>query len=270
VERIESLAIIGVGQMGGALARGFVRSGVINAPKIFIYDLDEEKLQKLQQELGVVVAQSGSQAVKSGKAVLIAVKPQQIKDLLIRLKNDITGEKILITIAAGISTNMIESVLGKEVPIVRIMPNSPALVREGVSAICKGRYASNGDVEAVKKLFKAVGEVIDLPEDMINTITAISGSGPAYFYLMVEAVIEAGRKAGLSSEVAEKVVKQTIMGAAKMLKVTGKSPMELREMVTSPGGTTEAALRVFKKFNFKNIVWQAVDAAITRAEELAK
>jgi pyrroline-5-carboxylate reductase len=269
VARIDSIAIIGVGQMGGALTRGFVRSGIINAPKIFIYDLDRGKVERLRQELGVGVVESSGQAVKNCEAVLVAVKPQQINDLLVGIKDDITEEKVLITIAAGVCTTRIESVLGKQVPVVRVMPNSPALVGEGMSAISKGRYASDEDAEAVKELFKTVGEVIDLPESMIDTITAISGSGPAYFYLMVEAMIEAGKKAGLGSEIAEKAVKQTIIGAAKMLKMTGRSPEELRGMVTSPGGTTEAALRVFEEFDFKNMVWQAIDAAIIRAKELS-
>ncbi len=265
----KKLSVIGAGQMGEALVKGFTQSGVLEAKQILLSDVNIERLEFLRAKYQVEFTTDNRKAAESGNIILLAVKPQQIEQVLTEIKEFFRIEQLLISIAAGIKTEKIYNVIGKDMPVVRVMPNTPALVGKGMSVISRGKYADDLSAEVALKLFSSVGEAVELPENLQNQATAISGSGPAYFFLMVESLIEAGIKAGLDKDVAGKLVIQTMAGSAALLQETGKNAGELREMVTSPGGTTAAALQVFSKREFQYIVQEAVKAAIKRAEELA-
>lgn len=255
--------------MGEALFRGFLKSGVLGPDQILLNDVNVERLESLKKKYDLEVTTDSPEAVKSSDIVLLAIKPQQVEQVLSDLKGVIDKDKLVISIAAGVTTKKIYDLIDEEAPVVRVMPNTPALVGKGMSVISRGKFATDEPVEITRRLLASIGEVIELPEYLQNQATAVSGSGPAYFFLMVEALIDAGVKAGLEESVANKLVIQTIAGAAALLQNTDKSPSELREMVTSPGGTTAAALQVFSEREFRYIVQEAVNAAIKRAEELA-
>ncbi|MDP3013023.1 MAG: pyrroline-5-carboxylate reductase, partial [Candidatus Subteraquimicrobiales bacterium] len=229
----------------------------------------KDHLVQLKQKYEVKIASDNVKAVKESDVVLLAVKPQQMNDVLLEIAPSIT-KKVLISIAAGVDTAHIFDKLGKRVDLVRVMPNSPALVGKGISVLSPAEGCAQDSLELVSRLFSSIGEVIFLREKFQNEATALSGSGPAYFYLFVEALIEAGLKIGLSHEIAKKLVLETLAGSITMLKETDESPEILKEAVTSRGGTTEAALKVFTEAKFKETVYQAIEAAVKRAGELDK
>lgn len=263
-----NIAFIGCGQMGEALIKGIVHSKIVTSDRIIISDPDKEKTGRLKNELQVSVAENNSDAVLKAEIVFLAVKPQQIKSVLSEIKTSVEENKIIISIAAGISSKTIENSLDKKVPVIRVMPNSPALVSSGIYVISLGRYAGEKETELAKNIFSVSGEVVFIGEELQNEAMALSGCGPAYFYLFVEHLIDAGVKKGLPEDIAGKLAIETLIGSGKMLKETGRSPADLRKMVTSPGGTTLAALEIFEKEEFSLIVRKAVDAAIKRAVEI--
>lgn len=265
----QRLSVIGAGQMGEALVRGFLQSGTVKSNQILLSDINVERLEALEKEYEVEFTTDNGKAVDEGDIILLAVKPQQIEQTLSAVKEDFTEDKLVISIAAGVTTEKILQLIGKNVPVVRVMPNTPALVGQAMSVISRGTYADEKSAEIALTLFSSVGEAIEISEDLQNQATAISGSGPAYFFLLVESLIDAGIKAGLDKNAASKLVYQTFSGSAALLKETGERPEILRERVTSPGGTTAAALQVFSNHDFRIIVQKAVEAAIKRAEELA-
>lgn len=265
----KKLSVIGAGQMGEALVRGFLQSGVLGANQILLSDISVERLEILKDKYRVEFTTDNREAIKNGDIILLAVKPQQIDQVLVEARDMFRTDNLIISIAAGVKTEKIYNLIGKDAPVIRVMPNTPALVGKGMSVISRGRFADTESAEIASKLFSSVGEVVELPEDMQNQATAISGSGPAYFFLIVESLVDAGMKAGLDENTASKLVIQTMAGAASLLQETGRKPGDLREMVTSPGGTTAAALQVFAKHEFRFIVQEAVEAAIKRAGELA-
>ncbi|HEY3374345.1 MAG TPA: pyrroline-5-carboxylate reductase [Candidatus Aquicultor sp.] len=265
----KTLAVIGAGQMGEALFRGFLAAGIVQPEQILLSDVNIERLEALKSEYHVNITTDNRAAIERADIVLLAVKPQQIVAMLTETRSAFTEDKLVVSIAAGVPTEKIQDLIGKALPVIRVMPNTPALVSMGMSAVSRGKYAGDEAVEIALQLFKAVGEAIELPENLQNQVTAVSGSGPAYVFLMAEALIAAGVRAGLEPDAARTLVVQTIAGSAELLKKTGEEVGVLRERVTSPGGTTAAALQVFSNHEFNIIVQEAVDAAIKRAEELA-
>jgi pyrroline-5-carboxylate reductase len=265
----ERLAIVGAGQMGEALLRGFLSAGVVKPGQVVLSDVNEERLKSLKSKYSVTYSTNNEEAVDGVDLVLLAVKPQQISETIDGIRPRIKDRTVLISIAAGVTTGRLTELTGMKVPVIRVMPNTPALVGKAMSVLCRGEYADQNTMNMALELFKAVGEAIELSEKEIDVVTAISGSGPAYFFLLVEKLVEAGISAGLSVKAAELLASQTFIGAANLLESGDKSPGELREMVTSPGGTTAAALKVFRDRDFGVIVQEAVNAAIKRAGELA-
>ncbi len=262
------IGIIGAGQMGGALAQGLLEKKVVSVDELFLSDVRVERLDELRQQLGLNTTTHNNQVVENAEIVIIAVKPQHLKGLLNELQVVQVTDQILVSIVAGAKISVYEQFLGESIKIVRVMPNSPCQIGYGVSVISPGRNVSFDDLEKVKSIFAAVGEVIELSEDYLDVVTAISGSGPAFFYYFAEAMIEAGIKAGLSREVATRLVQGTMVGSGMMMKKTGKHPALLIDMVTSPGGTTIAGLEALDKKGFKAAVFKAVEAAFKRAKEL--
>jgi len=262
------VGIIGAGQMGGALARGLLEKRLVRSEQLILSDVRPERLDELRQDLGVGVTTENSKLLENSELVIIAVKPQHLNSLLVELKGADLKNKLLVSIVAGVKISRYQEFLGEEVKIVRVMPNSPCQIGFGVSVLSAGRSVNSEDLSRVRSVFAAVGEVLELPEEYLDIVTAISGSGPAFFYYFAEALIEAGVKAGLSREIATRLTQETMIGAGMMMKKTGKHPALLIDMVTSPGGTTIAGLEALDKKGFKAAVFKAVEAAYKRAKEL--
>lgn len=267
--RGKTIGVIGVGNMGKALARGLIHAGVIPADHLLLADREPERLTALVQELGAVSSSVDSLVPKSD-IVILAVKPQDMDNLLRSHAALFRSDQLVISIAAGLRTQRLEQILQKSVPVVRVMPNLPVLVCAGASAYSLGQYASWPHGVVTSLIFSAVGVVVEVDEDQMDTVTALSGTGPAYVFLLAEMMTEAGTREGLPTEVSSYLAVQTILGAARMMKESDKDAAELRIQVTSPKGTTAAAVATLEQQNFRNIFYQGVHAARVRSAELSQ
>jgi len=267
--REKRIAFIGCGNMGEALISGSLASGLISKDKVLVTDIRPERLEYIKEKEGISAVENNKEAVKKSDVIVLAVKPQVMGKVLSEIKDVVTGDKVIISIAAGITTGFIEEALGREVPVVRVMPNTPALVKTGVSGISPGKYAGEKEEAIAEHMMRGVGIVVKVPEEMLDTVTALSGSGPAYIFYIIESLIEAGMEMGLSEDDAKKLVGQTVLGAARMVMETGESPQVLRAKVTSPGGTTESALKYLERKGFQEILIAAVKEAAKRSKELS-
>lgn len=265
----KKLAIIGGGKMGSIIARGLIDREIVAAKDVFVTDIDAARLKFLRTSLKINTSSDNKKAVGEADIIILAVKPQNMAATLQDIKPSIDKSKVVISIAAGITTKFIEKSLGENVRVVRVMPNTPALVGEGATAVAAGRYTKANDVKITRAIFNAVGISVEVKERMMDAVTGLSGSGPAYFFLIIEALIEAGMKTGLSQELAKKLAAQTMLGAARLCMESDKEPAELREMVTSPNGTTFAGLKVLEEKNIRAIIIAAVQTATRRSKELA-
>ncbi len=260
--------VFGIGAMGSALVKGWISSKSLVSSQVTAVDMDVAKCKKTAAQLKIKAQTDPAKALKGAGLVLLAVKPQQMKDLLQQAGAQVPPKALVVSIAAGVSTQQIEKALPQGCPVIRVMPNTPALLGAGMAAVTPGSRASNAQVKLVLSLFSAVGQAVPVAEDQMDLVTAVSGSGPAYIFHMIEAMVEAGVKGGLSPETALRLVSQTVYGAARMVLETGKSPEELRIQVTSPGGTTQAALETMAQKGFRETVGAAIEAATKRGAEL--
>jgi pyrroline-5-carboxylate reductase len=261
------LFFIGAGAMGEALLRGVLSSGAFAPDKISVYDVAAARVRQLADELGVTAATSPAEAAHS-ELILLAVKPQTIQAALAPLRDELNAQHTLVSIAAGISTAALEANFSSPVPVVRVMPNTPALVNKAASALCLGAHADAKHLALAHRIFDAVGVAVDCDEKQIDAVTGLSGSGPAYVYVFIEALSDAGVKMGLPRAVATQLAAQTVAGAAQMVLETGQHPGALKDMVTSPGGTTIAALHELENGAFRGTVMNAVEASTLRSREL--
>lgn len=264
----KKIAIIGVGNLGGAILQGVLDAGLTGPGDLVACDIDESKAQEFTSRLGVRAVADPGEAPACAEILVLAVKPQDIGDCLRTLSGAVSASHSIISVAAGISTGFIESILPKGVHVVRVMPNTPALVRAGASAFCLGSQADQADETIAREIFSALGYVVRVEEDQMDAVTALSGSGPAYVFLLVEHLISAAVKNGLPQDVAEGLAVQTALGASTLLARSEENPTTLRQRVTSPGGTTEAALAVFARHGFSSTVNEALEAAVRRSKEL--
>ncbi len=262
------IAFIGAGNMAEALIRGIVGRGLAAPEEIVAGEIDPGRREKAQRELGIRVIADNREAVAGADTVILAVKPQSLDAVVEEIAGAVAPGQLVISILAGISTRKLEDKLGAGVRVVRVMPNTPALVGAGVSVICAGSRAGEDALAAAGTILEAVGEVRVLDEELIDAVTALSGSGPAYLFLFVEAMARAGEKLGLAPAEAERLAKGTLAGAGQLLAESGRTAEELRRQVTSPGGTTEAALKVFGERGLAGIVEEAMRAAAGRSKEL--
>jgi pyrroline-5-carboxylate reductase len=265
-----SVAFLGAGRMGEALVSGLIRSGGRRAEDILVTCRREERAREMAERHGVATSLSNAEAAAWVDTLVLTVKPQDMEALLDQLREQVGGEQLVITFAAGIRTSFIERRLAAPAPVVRVMSNVPVLVDEAMSVISAGTRAEDKHLAVAEDLLSSVGRVIRLPEKHQDAVTATSGSGPAYFFLLAEAMIEACILLGLSRDVASELIIQTMVGSAKMLRDTGRHPVELREMVTSPGGTTISAIRHLEQAGVRAAFLNAIDAACKRSEELAQ
>jgi pyrroline-5-carboxylate reductase len=263
------IAVLGAGRIGEALIAGLLSSGWRGPDDITASMRRPERLTELRERYGIDVTESNVEAAAGAALVVIAVKPQDIDALLGEIGTAITAEQTVLTVAAATPTATIERHLAAGVPVVRAMPNTPSTVHEGVAGMCAGAHAGDANVTLAEEALAHLGSVVRVPERHMDAVTAVSGSGPAYFALLAEAMIEAGLLLGLSREISTQLVVQTMLGTAKQLRDEGLHPVELREMVTSPGGTTIAAIRELESAGVRAAFLNAIQAAMVWARELA-
>lgn len=265
---IPSLASVGAGAMASALLRAWLRAGLLKAESVVAVDILPARRQGLEEELGVRSSDSVSAGVARAQVVLVAVKPQHVMDVLPDIRAGLSPDTLVVSIAAGVPLALLEEGLGADTAVVRVMPNTPCLVGCSAAALSPGKRARAAQTELVLKLFRTVGRAFVLDESLLDAVTGLSGSGPAYVYLMIEALAEGGVAAGLPRDVALELSAQTVLGAAQMVLETKEHPARLREAVTSPAGTTAAGVRVLEKGALRAQLIEAVLAAAARSEEL--
>lgn len=266
----KKLGFIGAGNMATALVKGIIESKQYGAAQIKAFDIDKDQLKALVTGSGIEGADSNRRLIGDCQTVVLAVKPQNIRDVLGEIKEEATSEHLIISIAAGITLKTIQNALVKKVPLVRVMPNTPALIQMGMGALAAGKYAQEKHLAVAVSLFEAVGETVIVPEEMMDAVTAVSGSGPGYLFRIMESFVKAAEGLGFDSATALKLVLQTALGASQLANTSDRSLSELRAMVASPGGTTAAGLAVFEKKGLEKIIGECVEAAFMRSAELAK
>lgn len=267
----KKIVVIGAGNMGSVLLRGLVKKLKVAPRNIVVIDIDKTKLKRLKKSLKINASSFNAGVVTNADIIILAVKPQTVGLVLNGLSGAISNKQLIVSIAAGITTKYIESNLKGKIPVVRTMPNIPLHVGAGLTGIYAGKHVKKNHLAVVQKIFCCLGKtVIVKKESLIDAITAVSGSGPAYVYLFIEALLMAGQKLKLSKAMTDVLIMQTVKGAVKLLEESQTSPQKLRQQVTSPGGTTEAALRVFNENKFHKIISAAVKAAHTRSRELSR
>jgi pyrroline-5-carboxylate reductase len=261
-----SVVIVGGGQMGEALLAGMAGGDepLFEGGRIAVVERSPERISYLRDKYGVTGVDL-VQAMRNADTILLTVKPQHVDTVLTRMADEVTDGHLVVSVVGGITTARIEQRLMAKVAVVRCSPNTPVSVGEGMAAISAGAYADAGHLDRVKVLFGSVGRVVEVPEEQLDAVTALSGSGPAYFFFLAEAMIEAGVLLGFSRELAEELVIQTAVGSAVMLRDSGRDPVALRAAVTSPGGTTISAIRELEKHAVRAAVMAAVEAARDRA-----
>jgi pyrroline-5-carboxylate reductase len=265
-----TVAFLGGGKMGEALISGLIRSGGRRTDEIMVTCRREERARQLADVYGVAASLDNGEAARFAPVLVLMTKPQDIDVLLSQIREHVTDHHLIVSFAAGVRTSFVEKHLPDDVPVVRVMSNVPVMVDEAMSVIASGRHATDAHLDVTEELLGYVGKVLRLKETHLDAVTATSGSGPAYFFLLAEAMIEACILLGLSRDVATELIIQTMLGSAKMLRDTGKHPVELREMVTSPGGTTIEAIRHLEEAGVRAAFLNAIDAARKRSEELAQ
>jgi pyrroline-5-carboxylate reductase len=263
------IAILGGGKIGESLLSGLLSSGWRDASEIVVTGRREERIAELRDRYGVEATLSNPEAVARSAMIVVAVKPQDFDTLLGEIGGVLTPAQTVLSVAAAIPTAQIEARVAGGVPVVRAMPNAPATVHEGVAGVCAGAHADDAHLALAEEVLEHVGSVVRVPERYMDAVTAVSGSGPAYFALLAEAMIEAGILLGLSREVSTQLVVQTMLGTAKLLRDEHIHPVELREMVTSPGGTTIRAIRELERAGVRAAFLNAIQAAMERSRELA-
>jgi pyrroline-5-carboxylate reductase len=265
-----SIAFLGGGRMGEALVAGLLRANARTPEEILVTCRREERARELAERHGVATSLDNAEACRFAEVLVLITKPQDIEMLLQEIGEHVHPDHLVVSFAAGIRTSFVEQHLVPDVPVVRVMSNVPVMVDEAMSVIAPGRHAEDKHLAITEELLGAVGRVMRLQERYLDAVTATSGSGPAYFFLLAEAMIEACILLGLSRDVATELIVQTMLGSAKMLRDTGTHPVELREMVTSPGGTTIEAIRRLEEAGVRAAFLNAIDAARKRSEELAR
>lgn len=272
-DMLPAIAILGAGSMGGAILQGLVRSGV--APHVTVTNRTVARAATVEGLPGVTslaletAPDANTAAAASADIVLIGVKPLMVPDLLREIAPVLRPGTVLVSLAAGVTIATFEGIVGDGIPVIRSMPNTPAVVGKAVTGLAAGPSASDADLAVVRRLFETCGAAIDVAEDRIDALSTISGSGPAYVFLLIEELTEAARGKGFSEADARLMAEQTFIGAAALLDATGDDPAELRRRVTSPKGTTERAISVLQGANLAGLFAEATDAALARAQELA-
>ncbi|MCF8010607.1 MAG: pyrroline-5-carboxylate reductase [Clostridiales bacterium] len=264
----QKIGFLGGGAMAEALMSGIVNSNLILPETIYVSDLQDDRLVHLKEKLDINIIRDNTDLVHHVDIVILAVKPFILPEVLKEVGSKLQPGQLLVSIAAGIPTSFIENFVN-EVPVVRVMPNTPCLVREGAVAIARGKNACDEHSRIVEKLCSSVGMAVSVKESLMDAVTGLSGSGPAYMYLIVEALADAGVRMGLPRDTAIKMGAQTMLGAARMIIETGEHPSQLKDKVTTPGGTTIEGVFALEDANVRAAFMEAVEAACIRSRELS-
>lgn len=266
----KEIAFIGAGKMASAVIKGLLSSQSFDKNSIRAAEVNEETAKKAQNDLGISVFKDAKEAIKGADIILVATKPFVVEEILESLKSEITEKQLIVSIAAGITFEKIERILGANQRIVRVMPNTPALLEAGMSAVCKNSAAHLEDLEKIVDIFSKIGKAIVCEEKDIDAVTGVSGSGPAFYYYIIEQIARAGEKLGLDYKTALELSAQTALGAAKMVLETGHTPEELIRMVTTPGGTTAEGNKVLAESNISAILFETVRKTAEKSAQMSK
>jgi pyrroline-5-carboxylate reductase len=266
----KTLGFIGAGNMAAALVKGLLQAKVVPPEGIIVSDVKAERLAHFEEQHDVRTTQDNHELVRASDVIVLSVKPQVIDKVLTLIGNDVKSTQLVISVAAGVPVEAIEARLPAGTHVVRTMPNTPATVQAGATAIAAGTHATEADLEVARALFSAVGRVVTLDESLLDAVTGLSGSGPAYVMLMIEALADGGVKVGLHRDTALLLAAQTVFGSAKLLLETGEHPGRLKDMVTSPGGTAIAGLHTLESGGLRRTLIDAVEAATNRSVALGE
>ena len=263
------LGFIGVGNMGSAIITGVLKNELLPPQNIVITDIDKDRISLLSEQFGVIIADGIDELFDKIDATLYAAKPQDVPKIFPEISNAISPDQWLISIAAGVRTSTLEEHLPENIPVVRVMPSITASVGEGAAAICGGQYTTAEHIAITQQIFNAVGKTLVMEEKLLDAVTGLSGSGPAFVFLFIEALADAGVQVGLSRQDATTLAVQTVLGASRMVEQTGEHPAILKNNVTSPGGTTAAGLYELESGGLRVAIANAVIAATKRSTELS-
>ena len=264
----KKVGFVGAGNMGEAMIKGLLAATLVTPKAVYATDVRSERLRELDRRYGIQVAADNPALVRDVDVVILAVKPQIIEPVLKEIAPELTRRKLMVSIAAGVSTAKLRMILGPDARLIRAMPNTPALVLEGVTAIAKAERLEPGDLDTASEIFSAVGRVVVLDEELLDAVTRLSGSGPAYVALVIESLADGGVKMGLDRITAMTLATQTVLGAAKLLLETGLHPGALKDMVSSPGGTSIAGIAALEEGGIRTTFIKAVERATQRSREL--
>ena len=265
-----SIGLIGAGNMGAAVIRGAIKSNIIKPESIWVYDIVPGKLNQLQQEFGINIAPSIDILVNESRVIIPAVKPSDIAEVLAMVRESLTGDHLILSIAAGVTTEQLKNMVQGKCHVIRTMPNTPALVGEGMTAVCRDPSIPERFINMACMILKSFGKIEFVSEDQIHAVTAISGSSPAYAFMFLEALADGGVMMGLSREQSYRMAAQSLLGAAKLMLETGKHPGELKDMVCSPSGTTIDAVASLEHSGFRGIVTKAVQVCAEKSIAMGK
>ena len=266
----KTIGFIGAGKMATAIIKGLLSSGLFDKDHIIASEPNKDYAHKIEKELGIKMVHNNREAAAEADIILLAVKPFVVKEVLTEIEDRIDDTKLIVTIAAGISSKKVEDVLEKTARVVKVMPNTPALLGVGMSAVCKGDHASDEDFDEVVKIFESVGKVVKVKEQEIDAITGVSGSGPAFYYYIIDAIAKAGEKLGLDYDTALLLSAQTALGSAKMVLESGVDPQQLITNVTTPGGTTAEGNKVLNESNISEILFETVKKTAEKSALMGK
>jgi pyrroline-5-carboxylate reductase len=265
-----SVGFVGAGNMGEALIKGLLAAHLVPAEAIHATDVRLERLKELNRQYGIQISSDNAELIRHADIVILAVKPQIMDAVLTEIAPAVTRRKLLISIAAGVSTAKIRALLHKDARLIRVMPNTPALVLEGVTAVAKAEGLEADDLETAGEIFSAVGRVVVLGEELMDAVTGLSGSGPAYIAVVIESLADGGVRMGLDRITAMTLATQTVLGAATLLRETGLHPGAVKDMVCSPGGTSIAGIAALEEGGIRTTFIKAVERATQRSRELGQ
>ncbi|WP_100065466.1 pyrroline-5-carboxylate reductase [Miniphocaeibacter massiliensis] len=268
--KIYKLGFIGCGNMGKAMLSGALENGYVKRDEVIIYTQNKENLNKLETEFGIVKANNNKEVAKSANIIILGVKPNIYKEIIEEIKNEVDVDTIITSITPSFKIEELQSFFEKDVKIARAMPNTPAMVGAGISGLCFSGNLNKEEIEKVYEFFKSFGEVVVVKEELMKAVVSVSGSGPAYIYLLIEAMADAGVAEGLSRKDAYIFVAKTVEGAAKMVLQTGKHPGELKDDVCSPAGTTIAGVNELEKNGFRGTIIKGIEKTAEKFEDMNK
>ncbi len=267
----QTIAVLGAGNIGRALIGGLIKGDYLAPEQIRATRRHAATLKSLEADFpGILVGTDNIAAVRDASLIVLATKPQVISTVIDEIRDAVSDDTLIVSVLAGITTDSLQEAFGQELPVVRTMPNTPMLVDEGATAIARGKFATPHHLHVVKRMFEAVGKVEEVPEYLMDAVTGLSGSGPAYVYMFIEAMTDAGVKQGLPRHTAARLAAQTVYGAAKLVLDTGKHPAILKDEVTTPGGTTISAIAELESHGLRIMLINAVATATERSKELSK